>query len=294
MNLRDYDNIKIPENLNEYIDKGIEKGEKYKKESSSNGFIKVAATVLIGTTVLVSVSNIPTVAKELIKIPILGNIVKVLDMNDSSKWGGMITDGNTMVIDSLDKNTLDIYFTKNDELIGNTPHYEIEYREYPYTIILTFDGVRGINDTNIQEKVMNLPWVNDVYNIMTLDDSKRKIAIELNENVEFKITEYEEPGMIEIRYIKSENIGSKSSYFIRTNEFNYGEELAQIEESLFPYEGVEVQKVSNGRFIIQFGPFENKEEAELKLRELRKDENINIDFHLESRNVGEGPKVNNK
>lgn len=213
-------------------------------------------------------------------------------MDNSFKSGGMITDGNTMVVDSLNNETIDIYFTKNDTLVENTPHYEIEYRKYPYTIVLTFDGVRGIYDTNIQEKVINLPWVKDVYNIMTLDDSRRKLAIELNEDVDFKISEYEDPGMIQISYSGLKEIENKKGYFIRTNEFNYGEQLAQIEESLYSYNGVEVQKLSNGMFILQFGPFETKEEAELQLEKLSENTDLNVDFYLEARNIGEGPEEN--
>lgn len=291
MNLKDYDNIKIPTELNDYIDKGIEKGIKYKQKSHKRNFIKVASLFLIGSTVLVSASNIPVVAKELIKIPVLGNVVKILSINDSSIFGGLITDGNTVVIDSLEDNSVNIYFTKDDALVEGVPHYEIEYSEYPYTIVFTFDGVRGIYDTNIQEKVENLSWIKDVYNIMTLDDSRRKIAIELNENIDFKITEYEEPGMIQISYDGLKQIENKSSYFVRTNEFNYGEELAQIEESLSEYEGSEVQKVNDGTYIIQYGPFYTKEEAEAKLKKLNEDTELNIDFYLESRNIGEGPKI---
>lgn len=291
MNLKDYDNIKIPENLNSYIDKGIEKGIKYKKESQNNGFIKVASIFLIATTILVSASNIPVVAKELIKIPMIGNLVKVLCMNDSFEDGGMITDGNTMVLDSLEDNTIDIYFTNDEALISNTPNYEIEYREYPYTIVLTFNGVRDIYDINIQDKVRKLPGVKDVYNIVTLDDSSRKIAIELNESIDFKITEYEEPAMMKIKFNGIKSTENKSSYFIRTNEFNYGEQLAQIEETLFSYDGVEVQKVSDGMFIIQFGPFENKEDAEVQLEKLKADINVDIDFYIESRNIGDGPEA---
>ena len=247
--------------------------------------------LLIGSTVLVSISNIPVVAKELIKIPVLWNVVKILLINDSSIFGGLITDGNTVVIDSLEENSVNIYFTKDDALVEDVPHYEIEYREYPYTIVFTFDGIRGIYDTNIQEKVKNLPWVRDIYNIMTLDDSRRKIAIELNENIDFKITEYESPGMIKIDYQGLNQIESKSRYFVRTNGFNYGEELDQIEEKLFEYEGTEVQKGNDGMYIIQYGPFDTKEEAEAKLKILNEDNELNIDFYLEYRNIGEGLKM---
>ena len=98
--------------------------------------------------------------------------------------------------------------------------------------------------------------------------------------------------MIQISYSGLKEIENKKGYFIRTNEFNYGEQLAQIEESLYSYNGVEVQKLSNGMFILQFGPFETKEEAELQLEKLSENTDLNVDFYLEARNIGEGPEEN--
>lgn len=291
MDLKEYDNIKVPERLNEYIDKGIEKGINYKKRNGSNTFIKVASILLISTVTLLSVSNIPAVAKELIKIPVIGQIVKVLDLTKNNEFGGIITDGNSLIVDSLNENSINIYFSKDGALVENAPHYEIEYREYPYTIVLTFDGVRGLYGTYIEEKVKQLPQVKDVYSIMALDDSRRKIAIEFKENIDFKVTELKEPAMIQIELNDKKEIEGKTAYFIRTQEFDYGEEIAMVEESLMYYENVQVQKVKNEKYIIQFGPYENKEEAELMIKSIESDENITVKFYLESREIGHGAEV---
>lgn len=289
MNLNDYDDIKVPESLKDYIDKGIERGINYKKESKSR-ILKQVASIAIISTMTLAVSNIPAFANELVKIPIVGEIVRVLDFTNSVQFGGVITDGNSMVIDSLKKDAINIYFGKYGEFIDELPNYEVNYREYPYTIVLTFNGVRNVDYTHIEDKVEKIPFVKDVYDIITLDDSQRKIAIEFKENVDFKVSEHKNPGMIQIKLKENrEKINKKVSYFIRSNEFEYGEILGQKEEEFLEY-NKEVQKLSNGKYIIQFGPYENKEDASKIIEKIKKDKNISTKVYLESRNIGEGPK----
>lgn len=83
MKNKDFDNIKIPENISEYINNGIEKADKEIKIHKRKNFRKVSLTAAMITLIIlvVSVTN-PTVAQEL---PILKNIFKALQ-NDSVKF----------------------------------------------------------------------------------------------------------------------------------------------------------------------------------------------------------------
>ena len=292
MNFREYDDINIPHNLNDYMDKGIEKGKKNKKTSNKKSIEKLTLAALISIFILATTSNIPSFANGLIKVPILGQIVKVLDIRGNSGFGGVITDGNNIIFDSLEKDCINIYFTKDGSLVDYTPNYDIEYREYPYTIVFTFDGVRNFENTNIEEKLMKLSYVKDVYNIMVLDDSSKKIAVELDKDVFFNITELNNPGMLQVKFREnSEKVIDKIGYYVVSEEFEYGEELARAEENLFYYSGLEVQKKSNEKYIIQFGPFDTQENASGFFNNLKNNESVNIDFSIEDRNLGEGPKM---
>lgn len=291
MNLKDYDSVRIPDNINEYIEKGIEKGINY-KVNNKNNIIKKSSLISAASLIcLITASNIPVFANELVNIPIIGEIVKVLDFTNSIEFGGVITDGNNIIIDSLSNDTINIYFNKDGELSNDTPYYEIEYRQYPNTIVLTFSGVRGYNDKMIEDKLMSLPFIKDIYNIIVLDDSMRKIAIELDKSTALKATEHKNPAMIVLKANnnKSENI-HREAYFVRSNEYEYGEQIALLEELLYEYEEKNIQKVGNGKFIIQFGPFDSKEIAQDKLNELLNDKGIQDKFYIELRELGEGPK----
>lgn len=294
MDLKDYDKLEIPENLNDYINKGIEKGINYETKHKSDKYKilkRVASVLAISTITLTTVSNIPIFANELIKIPIIGELVKVLDFRKSTEFGGIVTDGSTMIVDSLEKNNINIYFSKDREVINDLPAYEISYSEYPYTLFIKFSGVREYYDTKIQEKISNMPYVKDVYKIIMLDDSSYKIAIEFNENIEYKVEEHKNPGILKISMSKTlSNIAKKEAYFIRSDKFDYGEQLAQVEEMLIDYENVNIQKSSTDKYIVQIGPYENINKAKEILEKIENDKYIGTKFFIENRISGEGPK----
>lgn len=289
MNLKDYDDIKVPDNLYEYIDKGIEKGMKYEKRSLKSK-IKLLPVALVGAALITTVSNIPSFASELVKIPVVGEIVKILNFAGTTEYGGMITDGNQMVIDSLAKDSINIYFTKDNQLVEDSPSYEIEYRKYPNTMVFTFNGVRGIEGTNVLDKVKDMPYVKDVYNLMILDDSAKKIAIEFEKNVSVEVAELKNPAMIEVKLDdKKEDVTNEVGYFINSKEYSYGEELAMSEEGLMHSDGVGVQKSKNDMYIIQFGPFESEDMAKDKLKTLLENSGEGYEFYIEKRELGQGP-----
>ena len=291
MRIEDYDKVEIPKNLNDYIDKGIEKGIDYNKSHKNIVYKRSAAIVAASLIALVTASNVPAFANELVKVPIIGEVVKVLDFTNSVSFGGVITDGNNIVIDSFKKDTINIYFTNNGEFVADTPNYEIEYREYPYTLVFTFSGVRRLDDTKIEKQIESIPYIKDIYKIMVLDDSMYKIAVELDKNVSFKVTEHKDPAMIQIKLNSSKKETSKGgAYFIRTEEFEYGEQMAQIEEMLPNETNKEIQKVENGKYIIQYGPYESEEDAKEKLEALNKEIHIDLQLDIEHRNLGEGPQ----
>lgn len=294
MNLKDYDDIKVPNNLHEYIEKGIEKGMNNEKKSLISR-IKPLPVALVGALVITTVSNIPSFAGELINIPIIGEVVKVLDFTgstDNTEYGGMITDGNQMIIDSLSDKSINIYFTKDGELVENSPNYEIEYRKYPNTMVFTFNGVRGVEGSNIVDKVKEMPYVVDVYNLMILDDSARKIAIEFDKNVSAEVIELKNPAMIEIKLDnKKEATTNEVGYYVTSKEYAYGEELAMAQEALMNVSKAEVQKNINDMFVIQFGPFSSEELAKDKLNDLLNNGSEGYEFYVEKRELGQRPGV---
>lgn len=179
---------------------------------------------------------------------------------------------------------------KEYKLIDNLPAYNIDYREYPYTLVITFDGVRTLDKVQIEDKIKKWPLVKDVYNLISLDDSEYKIGIEFSENVSFGVSEYKNPGELEISMKEKTLKNKKEAYFIRSDGLEQGEPLAQLEEQLMMYKNLEVQKTDNGKFAIQFGPYESDKEARKDLLNIEKNNDLNINLFIEKRDIGKGPK----
>lgn len=294
MDLKKYDDIKIPDNLNQYIDKGLEKGRTYLNENKNNykPWGKAVAGALIATAIgMTTVSNIPVIAQELVDIPIVGKLVKVLDFTNSTAKGGEITDGAEIIVDTAKENTIDIYFEAKDQNISSVPNYKVEYRRYPYGLVFQFNGVREFDFKGTEELLNTLPFVSDFYRIITLDDSSYRFAVEFSQDVEVKVSEYKDPGMIQIT-VKEKEVSKEKSmgYFIRSEAMQQGEGFAHFEESLFIVEGKSVQKAKDGKYIVQFGPYASEEEAKEKIKEIEDKEIDTSKLYIERRLEGERPE----
>ncbi|MEH6941106.1 hypothetical protein [Bacillus sp. JJ722] len=161
MDLKKFDHIKIPDELDQYIDKGIAKGKAYNQSSFSftkwkyKRFTKIVASItLIGSISLITIANVPVLANELEKIPVVGKLVKVLDFDNGSDSGGNITDGTKIGTQPISENKVDIFFELDKEVTDFVPYYNVTYREYPYGLAFEFYGVRGF-DLKKQKKTCN-------------------------------------------------------------------------------------------------------------------------------------------
>lgn len=294
MDLKKYDDIKIPDNLNQYIDKGLEKGRTYLNENKSNykPWGKAVAGALIATAIgMTTVSNIPVIAQELVDIPIVGKLVKVLDFTNSTDKGGEITDGAEIIVDTAKENTIDIYFEAKDKNISSVPNYKVEYRRYPYGLVFQFNGVREFDFKGTEKLLNTLPFVSDFYRIITLDDSSYRFAVEFSQDVEVKVSEYKDPGMIQITVKEKEVSKEKpTGYFVRSKAMEQGEGFAHFEESFFIVEGKSVQKTKDKKYIVQFGPYVSEEEAKDKIKEIEDKEIDTSNLYIEKRLEGERPE----
>lgn len=96
--------IDIPEEIDDYIMKGVEKGMQEKARKNFKNKVKkislgVAASLLLIFTV--SINTMPTFANAMHDIPIAGQLVKVLHFSEAPQEGGKITDGSDVEFISL-------------------------------------------------------------------------------------------------------------------------------------------------------------------------------------------------
>lgn len=293
---KQYENIEIPNELNEFVKMGIEKGGiEMKKRKKKISWIKgIASTAAVFTVFTVSVNTMPVFADSMSSIPGIAQLVKVLQFNKGTATGGKITDGNEVKNitskDNKDSQTITIDISKDNMIQDRVPHFKVEYKKHPYTMTFTISGVRKLSAEKYFDALKNNKFVKDVYKITTLDDSMIRFNIMFNEAVKYEVTEYKNPARIVVNLTKDDKKMDETAYIIRTASYNSGEKFAQIEESLMGLEDMRVIKDEKGKFLIDTGAFDSEKEANKKIKELSKKYDSNIKFYIEKRSPESTPK----
>ncbi|MBY9079002.1 hypothetical protein KIH86_00010 [Paenibacillus sp. HN-1] len=276
-----YDNIKVPDELASVIHHAQKRAAARKHSLRVMRF----ASVLVACVVLLFVVNIPSVANAMTKIPVVGKIVQVLQFGE----GGEITDGASVGTEAAE-NTLKIHFSSGNEPAANVPFYTVEQKSAPNRLIFTFNGTRQFDYDTIEKDLLTLPLVKDVYRNIILDDSAMRFVVELKDGVEHSISEYKDPGYLELKLTPTKESAPPHEVFsIRTEEMLPGEEMGMLEEQ-YPEEDISFIKTASGQFIAVIGEYDTAEEAKNKLNEISKHESYNGEFFVDSWMNNESPK----
>lgn len=263
------------------------------KKRIINSFISVAAAVGIFT---LSVNISPSFANSLEGIPVLGTLVNILQFNNGSSQGGEITDGIDVDFISLDQekdsDVIIINFSgfgeENQEI---APSFNIDYKESPYTMTFSIFGARGLSASEYFEELKKSKYIQDVYELMTLDDSAQRFNIVFNQPVDFKVEEYKNPAYLKVQISRdTEKVSEQKIYSIRTSSYERGEEFAILEEILFEIEDLRVLKDSNGTYLYELGQYSSDKEAQEKLKEYKDIFKDSVNLYVEERTIDEVPQ----
>ncbi|WP_438351354.1 hypothetical protein ACP8HI_12305 [Paenibacillus sp. FA6] len=275
-----YNNIEIPPHLSEVIGKAQQRAQVHRRKMRvfRNSSI-VAACVAMLITV-----NVPSVVMALSDVPIVGSIVKVLQVGD----GGERTDG-VSVTSTTQVDTLNIHFQMNGEQTNSAPAYTVEYRNAPNRLIFTFNGVREFNYTELIDSIKELTNIKDIYKNVILDDSAVRFVVELQNNIDYSISEYQKPGYIQLKLFAAEKPEkAHKAFYVRSQEMELGEMLAIIDEQ-YAQDGSSVIKTNSGKYIVAIGALKTQIEADELLRKLSTRDDYSESFHVDSWMSDENP-----
>ncbi|MEA4828042.1 MAG: hypothetical protein VB130_15660 [Clostridium sp.] len=291
-----YDALEIPAELDEYIKKGIEKGKsEMRKKKIRTRWTKGAASVAAAAVVFtIGINTMPVFASSMSNVPGIGKLVKVLQFNKGIGLGGTITDGSDVKSITSQKNnaseTLTINFSKDNASSDTVPHYKVDYKKYPYTMIFTVSGARNISAEKEFEALKQNKFVSDVYKIITLDDSMVRFNVVFNTPVKFEVKEYKEPAQMVINLTKDKETLQQPIYAVRSASYPNGEQIGSIEEQ-FSSDGARILKDEKGTFLVDMGAFNSENIAKEKIVELNKKYSNNTKFYIEKRNATDIPKA---
>lgn len=276
-----YDDIQIPKQLADVIHTAQQKAVKRKQSFRIVRYSSLVAACIA----FIMIINIPSVAKAMSPIPVLGSIVKVLQWGQ----GGEITDGakvNTAIVEGH----IQIHFSNDGQVSNRVPFYTVKHKDAPNRLIFTFDGVRTFDYDAVQKDLLALPLVQDVYSSMILDDSSVGFVVQLKDNVNYSITEFENPGVLKLTLSSSENPAQPQKvYVLRTQPMSFGEQMGMVEET-YPEEDISFIKISNNRFVAVIGEYYTLEEAQTKLKQMTNQASDHDQFYIDSWMTNETPK----
>jgi len=279
---KEYDEIEIPAELKSAVENGIKRGEKHMNSNkTTNIFVKTFAGVAAAFIVLMMTVNVsPVLAAAMEEVPLLGSLVKVLQFDHGQAGGGEITDSTDISdLDTFEKEGYEnivINFTQGDVGQENMGAYKITYSENPYTMTFEIGGARRFSAKDDFEKILQHENVDDIYQIITLDDSLIRFVIVFNNPVEYKVQEMEDPASLVVSVREDTEYTENKTYSLRTESYPYGETIGMIEENLMIHNVDRVLKDEDGLFFVEIESFDTKEQAEERLAQISKTSDIQL------------------
>jgi hypothetical protein len=201
----------MPDALDDAISRGTLEGKRLSEKRASMthktrpsaGMHFMAGAAAAMMILVISLNLSPAFADRMIEIPVLGQLVKVLIFTNGSAGGGEITDGSDVSGVSTVKSGASEYFTIHFQQ-GEMPQdiagaYTVQYARYPDTLSFQLSGVRMFSATEDFEALKGSSLVEDVYPIITMDDSMVRFMIVFKEPVVYEVKEMKEPASLVIQ-----------------------------------------------------------------------------------------------
>lgn len=271
----------VPETLDDAIRRGTLEGKRLSEKRASmanqtrpgTGMRVMAGVAAALMILIISLNLSPAFADRMIGIPVLGQLVKVLIFTNGSAGGGEITDGSNVSGVSTVKSGASEYFTIHFQQ-GEMPQdiagaYTVQYAKHPDTLSFQLSGVRMFSATEDFDALKNSSLVEDVYPIITMDDSMVRFMIVFKESVVYEVQERKEPASLVIQVTPREGQDKDApTYRLRTAEMPRGETLAIAEELLmnaFPQRRILHVAKDSENYYIELGQFATKADAEKAL-----------------------------
>ncbi|UVI28416.1 DUF4179 domain-containing protein [Paenibacillus spongiae] len=269
-----YEEIEIPDELAAVTEAAIQKGRmerQRKKPRRANRWVKWVGVSAAGLFVLftVSINTMPALASSLEQIPGLGTLVRTLQFNKGTAGGGAITDSTDVNVISLHKKEgqeqIVIHFQQNNQPQQIANSFSVKYSEYPNMMSFAIGGARKFSAEQDLAALKNSEWVEDAYEIISLDDSLIRFNVIFKDNVAYEVQEYKEPAQVVLTLKPGEShAGQPPVYSVRTASSPYGESQGIYEEMLFGAEGLRTMKDKEGTYFVEAGYFKTEAEAEAK------------------------------
>lgn len=261
-----YDNIVIPDDkLLAAIGKGIHKEKRQREKKIIRNLSSMAAAFLLIVYVM---ANSPILYSYASEIPILKTFVQAL----RAGGGGKVMNDATVVVDA-DSSSITISFASKGKITKQVASYEISDHVAPARAEVTFHGMKENMYPVLEEKLLQLDAVKEVYKIKTLDAKDLAFVIVLKRLYNYELMEFADPGSLTIHffqdayYTKGERRPEQTVYYLRTEPVRFGSKLKSM---LTEYKNEDPTQIrtTEGYYVLSIGEYDSRTEAEKALAKL--------------------------
>lgn len=280
-----YLEVMIPNALDDAIKRGALEGKNringqkliHEKNHKYNGPKTLVAAAAVLIVLVASLNLSPAFAEQLSGIPFIGQFVKVLIFTDGKASGGIVTDGLDVSAVSSEKSgnteTFSIHFEQGDQPQDLSGAYTVKYAQNPDTLFFQISGVRMFSAVEDFDAMKNSALVEDVYPLITLDDSMIRFMIVFKEPVVYEVLEMKNPASLVLHVSPGIKTAEDLSKFrIRTIEMPRGEFLGMIEEflvSTYPHMRIFHVSKESENYFIELEQLDSQEAAEEALEKAK-------------------------
>jgi hypothetical protein len=294
-----YDNISIPDELDSVVKNAIKRGKITMKNKKRNFyyfkvFSSVAAAFLIFALAL---NTSPAFATSVKQLPGGEAIVRLLTFVGDTAIGGEITDGQDIkdidVKKQPDYETLTVDLYQGTEAAARAGHLAITFVSHPYGIEVGLAGVRAFSAAQDFPDLSGMNLFDDIYRLITLDDSAHRFAVTFKKPVKIEVLEQENPARLIIKVREDKEAEAMPPmYSLRTASMPFGETVG-VAESILEFElgseNARLLRDEAGLYFAEEGLYFTLAEAEARLAEIKQYEHFTFDMHIEKREPGAVP-----
>ena len=250
-----FENIPVPNELDEVIDRAIRRAEK--RYSPVKQIFAAAACLAL---VLFTTANTPlyTYAQD---VPVIGDVVRVFRIGT----GGEITDGQELGAES-EGGSVQLTFGE----ASTAPVYEVERFAAPERVVITMHGVRFTDRNEVIANIEAAEGVAGAYFALVMDDSMMQLVVELERGFDCTVTELADPAGLKLDFTGGVETTDETVWYLRSESMPRGENLAMLCEHYGEFNPHQVRTAS-GNFAVIIGAYASEEEAEAALAELPQD-----------------------
>jgi hypothetical protein len=272
-----HNSIPMPAEMDYRISQAIEKGTRvmHKRKIGRRIGGVVFGVIIILSALIATVNLSPAFAEQLTKIPGGQKLIQLVLLNAEPSQGGDITDGGSVgpIDHHHDDKQESLVISLSGQNDSTYSHYEAKYRDYPYSIELTLNGIR--HWTPVQETYPDdgQTALRSIHSLMTLDDATCRVLLVFNRPVNVQIEEDRSQMTLTLVFeAHTPNADSLlKKYSLRTFSYPYEETVGVIESMLLHEFGAYSTRVltdADGRYLIEEGLYEDEESAKQRLSHL--------------------------